>query len=587
MSSIFSQGQLSHVQIAQHSTLHFQRNKQGFETQRSNGQGFNLAQAWSLGGDLLSQQLTEVNVQHAGFGGTGQFESHLRGPSKVEGYQALQRRYQYDALARISEIDESHWGKSQFSHNANGQITHQKQQQARSNTPAQIKQFDYDSEQNLTEVNQLTFEGGLTGQTASSTPSPSNQSGGHHASNKVLDFSAKRLEKQLKYQKGGRVETIGEHTYRYDVCGRVYEKITQKKGFRPQTSQYQWDEEDRLIKAIVPNGDVWTYQYDAFGRRVAKIKQPRHEAPTVSGGTAANIHYLWDGDNLIEQQKCYADGTLYDTTQWVYEPDSFRPLAQRVLKQTSETQATLAPELHYIINDHAGTARELCSEEGRVEWRGQQTLWGEYKSHRRSQLFHSNSRPVRLRMEQAANDPVNCDLRYQGQLFDSETGLYYNRHRYYDPDSCQYLSPDPIGMAGGFRPQAYVHNPMEWVDPLGLAGHPLTKNKKTSYDAESRSDAFREAKRDAGIPMTQHPKAITKPDLVDGDNNTILGNDYLPIETRQYEFVDKDGVSVFIQEHSLGHAKGGSGPHFNIRPPDNLKTGHLTGMHGHYNFGIK
>ena len=65
-----------------------------------------------------------------------------------------------------------------------------------------------------------------------------------------------------------------------------------------------------------------------------------------------------------------------------------------------------------------------------------------------------------------------CDLRYQGQIFDAETGLYYNRHRYYDPAIGQYLSPDPIGMAGGTRPQAYVHNPEEWVDPLGLAGDP-------------------------------------------------------------------------------------------------------------------
>ena len=44
---------------------------------------------------------------------------------------------------------------------------------------------------------------------------------------------------------------------------------------------------------------------------------------------------------------------------------------------------------------------------------------------------------------------------------------------YYDPDSCQYLSPDPIVMTGGIRPQAYVHNPMERVDPLGQAGHPM------------------------------------------------------------------------------------------------------------------
>ncbi|MBN3053829.1 RHS repeat-associated core domain-containing protein, partial [Pectobacterium brasiliense] len=48
----------------------------------------------------------------------------------------------------------------------------------------------------------------------------------------------------------------------------------------------------------------------------------------------------------------------------------------------------------------------------------------------------------------AANEEVYCELRYQGQLFDAETGLYYNRHRYYDAESGQYLSPDPIGLLG-------------------------------------------------------------------------------------------------------------------------------------------
>ncbi|MBI0432149.1 RHS repeat-associated core domain-containing protein, partial [Pectobacterium parmentieri] len=51
----------------------------------------------------------------------------------------------------------------------------------------------------------------------------------------------------------------------------------------------------------------------------------------------------------------------------------------------------------------------------------------------------------------------------------AETGLYYNRHRYYDAESGQYLSPDPIGLLGGIRPQAYIHNPLTWIDPLGLA----------------------------------------------------------------------------------------------------------------------
>ncbi|MFP1731194.1 RHS repeat-associated core domain-containing protein, partial [Lonsdalea quercina] len=62
-------------------------------------------------------------------------------------------------------------------------------------------------------------------------------------------------------------------------------------------------------------------------------------------------------------------------------------------------------------------------------------------------------------------------------IYDAETGLYYNRHRYYDADSGQYISPDPIGLAGGLRPQGYVHNPLEWVDPLGLSGCPEQRQR--------------------------------------------------------------------------------------------------------------
>jgi len=46
--------------------------------------------------------------------------------------------------------------------------------------------------------------------------------------------------------------------------------------------------------------------------------------------------------------------------------------------------------------------------------------------------------------------------------------LHYNRYRYYNPQTAQYLSPDPLGLEGGFTPQSYVHNPNGWIDPLGL-----------------------------------------------------------------------------------------------------------------------
>ncbi|WP_240348997.1 HNH/endonuclease VII fold putative polymorphic toxin [Pectobacterium versatile] len=375
-----------------------------------------------------------------------------------------------------------------------------------------------------------------------------------------------------RYDAAGRVVERGHTQYRYDDCGRLAMKRETRPGFRPKDTHFDWDVQDRLVRVSLPDGARWRYRYDAFGRRVSKVR----EGQAPSALAVARVAYRWDGDQLIGQQQYYADGSAAREVQWVYEPGSFRPLAQ-VEAQGDSTQ------LHYIVTDLTGTARELCSEEGEIRWRGEQGLWSTHREERRPI-------PLRRYLGDAANEEVYCELRYQGQLYDAETGLYYNRHRYYDAESGQYLSPDPIGLLGGIRPQAYVYNPLEWVDPLGLtkAGCDGGKNKKTTYEGDSRRDAFREAKRDAGIPNNQQPSKVDRVDLLDGDGNKIINDKGMPIQAREYHYTNKDGVPVVIQEHSLGHSKAtplhGADPHFNVRPIDNLKTGSFPGTHGHYNF---
>ncbi|WP_323652438.1 RHS repeat-associated core domain-containing protein, partial [Pectobacterium parmentieri] len=259
------------------------------------------------------------------------------------------------------------------------------------------------------------------------------------------------VQASARYDAAGRVVERGHTQYQYDDCGRLAIKRETRPGFRPKETHFDWDVQDRLVRVSLPDGARWRYRYDAFGRRINKVR----EGQVPSAQAVARVAYRWDGDQLIGQQQYRADGSAAREVQWVYEPGSFRPLAQ-VEVQGGGTQ------LHNIVTDQAGTARELCSEEGDVHWRGEQGLWGAHREERRPI-------PLRRYLGDAANEEVYCELRYQGQLYDAETGLYYNRHRYYDAESGQYLSPDPIGLLGGIRPQAYIHNPLTWIDPLGLA----------------------------------------------------------------------------------------------------------------------
>jgi RHS repeat-associated protein len=244
-------------------------------------------------------------------------------------------------------------------------------------------------------------------------------------------------------------------------------------------------------------------------------------------------------------------------TTWVFEEGSFRPAAK------------ITEDKNYsIITDYLGTPVQMYDEKGEKTWEMELDIYGKVRTF-------------------AGRSLSDCPFRWQGQYEDSETGLYYNRHRYYDPEMGCYLSQDPIRLAGN-NPTlyGYVKDPNSWVDVFGLD---CGKNKKTHYDGKSRRDAFRQAKRDAGIPMNQQPKAVKHVDLDDGFGNKISDANGKTVQAREYHYIDSKGKEIIIQEHSMGHPKASptdpaSNPHFNVRPIDKPRTGHVKGTHGHYNF---
>jgi RHS repeat-associated protein len=246
------------------------------------------------------------------------------------------------------------------------------------------------------------------------------------------------------YGPGGRLLRRGDTSYVSDPAGRLVEK--QAGG---DVSRFTWDSANRLVGVALPDGRRIAYVYDPFGRRLeARV----YEAPTGfgPGKLLERTRYVWDGSTLAHtlRMRAAAEGDpIVEERTYCFEDGGFVPWAHCETKE--DRFGVRGSTWAFYVNDPIGTPEELVDGAGEVLAELDREAWG--------------------RMRETEGVRASTPLRFQGQHEDSETGLFYNRFRYYDPDAGLYISPDPIGLGGGLRPFGYVQNPTAWIDPLGLA----------------------------------------------------------------------------------------------------------------------
>ena len=366
--------------------------------------------------------------------------------------------------------------------------------------------------------------------------------------------------------KPNRLAVYQQHRYRYDTWGNCVEKRSGAHEIR----RFRWDAEHQLEQAEITRvergtvvNECWGYDYDPFGRRIAKYSLTPTDAANAGAGPAvtataraqghgsghaasrrqvlariararrtAAIHFAWDGNRLLLEREARRQ-TLY-----LYEPDSFVPLAlirstdqppkteepsslplelrslkdrypeqwaaielrrQKLLRKLGAAEEPPPPspavEIFHVHADHLGTPCELTDDDGHLVWSATYKAWGSIATidtpARRVVVGAGNTLQERW---QEQLEPLVQNLRFQGQYFDAETGLHYNRFRYYDPDIGRFLSQDPIGLAGGINTFQYAPNPTSWTDPFGLSCVPsLIRYKprdELTAQAGSRQDAI-------------------------------------------------------------------------------------------------
>lgn len=238
---------------------------------------------------------------------------------------------------------------------------------------------------------------------------------------------------------------------------------------------FTYDERNRMVDFRTDSADttiVSQYQYNAKGERVRKYK-----------GTVDQARYQYgEGGQLLVQNRIVGGVTTTQEIIWLGD----MPIG---VSQNGT--------LHGILTDHLNSPR------GVFELATQKTVW---RWNMADDAFGEN---LAVEDPDANGVAFKFDMRFPGQMFDSESGLHYNYFRDYEAGTGRYVESDPIGLGGGISTYGYVGGgPLSGTDP---SGRYCVSAKGSTVCRHPNGPAFR-------VP--------TPPDFEDFDGSEILYHQY-------------------------------------------------------------
>lgn len=287
------------------------------------------------------------------------------------------------------------------------------------------------------------------------------------------------------YGPGNRLLREGNTRYVWDADARLSEKRTYAPdaldGDAPTaTWTYSWNAAGLMSRAESSDGVVVDFTYDAFARRLEKRVGRRVSRAQVE--PERRVRFVWDGDLLVHEIRESALARPVEQRTYWFQDDSFEPLAHRE-RRFDDAGRESGGWFHYL-NDSIGVPEALIDERGDVAAEYHRGAFGD---------LHALGSAV-----------ADTPLRLQGQYWDEETSLAYNRWRYYDRGV--FVSADPIGVAGGLNVFRFGPSTFAWMDLFGLSvadvlaanmkkdHHPL-KPGQTAHHIVPREDGGKEGDR--------------------------------------------------------------------------------------------
>lgn len=319
-----------------------------------------------------------------------------------------------------------------------------------------------------------------------------------------------------EYDLAGNILRRGDETFEYEYGNRLVRAGGMALERDPNgnravarsamgVTRYEWDALDQLTAILHADGSRTEYEYDGLGRRTAK------------NHAGVETRYYWGGDNLL--------GTRTEGETRDYAIAEFSPTAMW------ENGV-----IRHVISSCRGMPYELLDDEAAIVWVGDYDDWGAV-------------------LKSAAGAP-GPGLGMPGQQLDSESGLHYTRFRYYDPAATRFVSPDPIGLIGGFNGFLYAPNAISWCDPLGLSCgrkrcsnsvYVLKKNGKIVYvgitNRDPKTRAGEHGRGTAKIPKKDFDEMVViKKDLTRRQARNIEGSALLNIQ--EGKGLNSDGTKI-------------------------------------------